>query len=84
MAAIPVVLDFHGDFALMLVTIEDHQTMDEAAAACAYHVIERRVPAQPGKILRVRKSGASAPFPRDLRVAESGLGPMDDIEVYYE
>jgi toluene monooxygenase system protein B len=34
--------------------------------------------------MRVRRQGASEPMPRTLKVSESGLKPMECIEVIWE
>jgi toluene monooxygenase system protein B len=35
-------------------------------------------------VLRVRRQGASEPLPRDLKVGDSGLRPMECVEIYWE
>ncbi len=83
MALFPVVSNFVGDFVLQLVPVDTDDTMDEVAAKCAEHSVGRRVPAQDSP-LRVRRQGDPEPFPRDMVLGESGIVPMECLEVYYE
>jgi toluene monooxygenase system protein B len=84
MALFPLVSNVEEDFVLQLLPVDTENTMDEVAAAAAYHSVGRRVAARPGKILRVRRQGSEELLPRDLRVSESGLLPMECIEVVWE
>lgn len=84
MALFPLTYNFQGDFVLQLLPVDTEFTMDQVAAAAAYHSVGRRVAARPGAILRVRPQGAEASLPRTMKVAESGLLPMQCIEVIWE
>ncbi len=84
MALFPVTSNFEGDFVLQLVAVDTENTMDEVAAAAAHHSVNRRVADRPGHGLRVRRQGSKEPFPRNLKVSESGLKPMECIEVIWE
>lgn len=84
MALFPISSKFEGDFVLKLVPVDTENTMDEVAAAAAVHSVGVHVPDQPGKVIRARAEGASDPFPRDMRLADSGLEPTDTIDFYFE
>lgn len=84
MALFPLTSNFEGDFVLQLVAVDSENTMDEVAAAAAHHSVNRRVADRPGHGLRVRRQGAKDPLPRGMKVSESGLQPMECIEVVWE
>ena len=84
MALFPLGSNFEGDFVVQLVAVDSENTMDEVAAAAAVHSVGRRVRARPGHILRVRRQGDTEFFPRNLKVAESGLKPTETIEILWE
>ena len=83
MALFPLTSNFQEDFVLQLVPIDTDNTMDEFAAAAAVHSVGRRVKPRAG-VLRVRRQGASDPFPRNLKIGEAGLRPMECVEVFWE
>jgi toluene monooxygenase system protein B len=83
MAALPLATSFDGDFIIKLVVVDDDDTMDEVARKTASHSAGRTVPLRTG-VLRVRLTGASIPFDRQVTPRQMGLGPMESIEVYYE
>lgn len=83
MAMFPLTSNFQEDFVLQLVAVDTENNMDEVAAATAFHSVGRRVKPRPG-ILRVRRQGASEPFPRTMKLSETGLRPMECIETYWE
>ncbi|RTL51200.1 MAG: toluene monooxygenase [Rhodocyclaceae bacterium] len=83
MSAFPFISNFQGDFLLQLVVSDVNANMDEVAESAAYHSVGRRVAPQPGKIVRVRKAGEADFFPRQLKVADSGLKPMDCLEFIF-
>lgn len=84
MTTIPLVSNFQGDFVLQLVPVDDDVTMDDLAAACAYHSVNRRVKPHPGKVMRVRLQDSPLPIAREMTVKNSGLKPMDTVEIYFE
>ncbi len=84
MALFPLGSNFEGDFVLQLIAIDTENTMDEVAAAAAIHSVNRRVRPRPDCIMRVRKQGATEFFPRDMKVADSGLMPTETIEIIWE
>lgn len=84
MALFPLTSNFQEDFVLQLLAVDTENTMDEVAAAAAHHSVGRRVADRPGHIMRVRRQGSGELLPRDLRVREAGLKPMECIEVVWE
>ena len=83
MALFPLTSNFQEDFVLQLLAVDTENSMDELAAAAAVHSVGRRVKARPG-VLRVRRQGTEEPFPRELKVGEAGLRPMECVEIYWE
>lgn len=83
MALFPLTSNFQEDFVLQLLAVDTENSMDELAAAAAVHSVGRRVKPRPGT-LRVRRQGGREPFPRDLKVGDSGLRPMECVEIYWE
>ncbi|ONM46692.1 toluene-4-monooxygenase system B family protein [Nocardia donostiensis] len=83
MAPFPISSKFHGDFVLKLVAVDTDNTIDEVAAAAAEHSVGIHVPDQPGKVIRARAQDADAPFPRDMKLSDTGLEPTDTIEFYF-
>lgn len=84
MALVPLASHFDGDFVLKLLPVDSEFTMDQVAAAASENALGIHIVAQPDRVLRVRKQDAAEPFPRDMTVAASGLGPTECIEVFYE
>ena len=84
MAMFPLTSNFQGDFVLQLVAVDTENTMDEVAAAAAHHSVNRRVAPRPGHIMRVRRQGSQEPLPRSMKLSESGIQPMECIEVIWE
>ncbi len=84
MALFPLTSNFEEDFVLQLLAVDTEQSMDEVAAAAAHHSVGRRVAPRPGHIMRVRRQGSDSFFPRGMKVVESGLMPMECIEVVWE
>lgn len=84
MAMFPLISNFEEDFVLQVVPVDSESTMDEVAAAAAYHSVGRRVRARPGHVMRVRPQGSTDVLPRDAKLSETGLKPMQCIEVIWE
>lgn len=84
MALFPLTAQFQGDFVLQLLPVDTDFTMDQVAAAAAHHTVGRRVAARLGHVMRVRPQGATAALPRDVKVIDSGLRPMECIQVLWE
>lgn len=83
MALFPVISNFQYDFVLQLVPVDTDNTMDEVAAAAAYHSVGRRVAPQPDKVIRVRRQGEAAFLPREARLHETGVKPMETLEFIF-
>lgn len=83
MAMFPIISNFQYDFVLQLVAVDTDNTMDEVAAAAAHHSVGRRVAPQPGKVVRVRRQGDEDFFPRQSRLAETGIEPMQTLEFMF-
>ncbi len=84
MALFPISSKFHGDFVLKLVPVDTENTMDEVARAAAEHSVGIHVADQPGRVIRARAEGSDTPFPRDMRLSETGLQPTETVEFYFE
>ena len=84
MAPVPLALLFEGDFVVKLVVVDSDDSMDELAEKARDVTIGVHIADQPGKAIRVRKEGSDQPFPRDVKVADSGLEPMDGVNLYFE
>lgn len=83
MAALPIISNFQHDFLLQLVLTDTEATMDEVAKAAAYHSVGRRVAPQPGRVVRVRRQGSDQFFPRNTRVREVDIKPMETLEFIF-
>ena len=83
MALFPIHSNFERDFVVQLVPVDTEDTMDEVAAKCAHHSVNRRVQPQPDKILRVRHHQNGTIFPRDMKVADAGLRPTETLDILF-
>ena len=83
MALFPIISNFQYDFVLQLVPVDTENTMDEVAAAAAHHSVGRRVAPQPGKVVRVRRQGATDFYPRNAKLSETDIKPMESIEFIF-
>ena len=81
MAVVPLQAVFRGDCLLLLVPVDDRDTMDVVAQKVAHHVIHRRLPFQDAPM---RVQCHERVLPTDLTVAEAGLSPMSIVEVFYD
>jgi toluene monooxygenase system protein B len=81
MALLPLQAAFRGDFVVLLVPVDDSDTMEVVAQKVTYHVFQRRLPPQDAP-LRVRF--ADQVLPPTTTVREVGLQPMDFVEVFYD
>lgn len=84
MSAIPLVVNFEGDFVLQLVPVDSSSTMDQLAQAAAVHSVNRRVKPRASGVLRVSRQDASEPLARAQTVAAAGLQPMETVVVYWD
>lgn len=83
MALFPIISNFQFDFVLQLVPVDTDNTMDEVCAAAAHHSVGRRVAPQPEKVVRVRRQGATEFFPRQTRLHETDIQPMEALEFIF-
>ena len=83
MALFPLISNFQYDFVLQLLPVDTENTMDEVAAAAAHHSVGRRVAPQPGKVVRVRRQGATEFYPRNAKLCETDIKPMESIEFIF-
>ncbi len=83
MALYPLISNFQHDFVLQLFAVDTENTMDEVAAAAAHHSVGRCVAPQPGKVIRVRKQGDSQFIPRDTKLIDAGIKPMECVEFIF-
>jgi toluene monooxygenase system protein B len=80
MAVLPITAAHHDDFVVLVIPIEDTDTMAQVAEKVAAHTVGVRVTPREAP-LRVRYKGQVEPD--HVTVAEVGIGPMDFIEVFY-
>lgn len=71
---------FHGDFVVVLVPVDDTDTMEVVAKKVAHHTVNRRV-AEQDRPMRVTYNGEVVPENRSI--AELGIKRMDVLEVAY-
>ena len=83
MALFPVISNFQYDFVLQLVAVDTENSMDEVAAAAAHHSVGRRVAPRPGKVIRVRRQGGDAFYPRLAKLGETDIKPMEALEFIF-
>lgn len=83
MALFPVISNFQYDFVLQLVAVDTENTMDEVAAAAAHHSVGRRVAPQPDKVVRVRRQGSDRLYPRDAKLGDTDIKPMESLEFIF-
>lgn len=83
MALFPLISNFQHDFVLQLLPVDTENTMDEVAAAAAYHSVGRRVAPRPDKVVRVRRQGAEDFFPRTVKLSETDIKPMECLEFIF-
>jgi toluene monooxygenase system protein B len=81
MAIVPLQAAFRGDFTVLLVPVDDEDTMDVVAQKVAGHVIHRRLPPQDAT-MRVQYNDRV--LPSEQTVAQAGLSPMSFVEVFYD
>jgi toluene monooxygenase system protein B len=83
MALFPVISNFQYDFVLQLLPVDTENTMDEVAAAAAYHSGGRRVAPQPDKVVRVRRQGDTDFFARTAKLCDLPIQPMETLEFIF-
>ncbi|NPU10029.1 toluene monooxygenase [Bradyrhizobium sp. 83012] len=80
MALFPLQANFRGDFVVLLVPVDDGDDMSIVADKVAQHAVGLRV-AEKGAPKCVYYNGRE--LPSSMTVAQSGIQPMDWIEVAY-
>lgn len=81
---IPILFLFEDDGVVQVLDVESEQTMDEVAAAAAKFTVGLRVPAQPGRVLRVRRHGTDELLPRSSTVRDLGWEVNESVDIVYE
>jgi len=81
MATVPLQAAFRGDFAVLLVYVDDQDTMEKVAQKVAYHVILRRLPPQDAPM---RVQYENRVLPPDQTVAQAEIPPMSFVQVFYD
>jgi toluene monooxygenase system protein B len=81
MAMVPLQAVFRGDFAVLLVAVDEEDTMEKVAEKVAHHVIHRRLPPRNAAMCVQYNERV---LPPDQTVAQAGLLPMSFIEVLYD
>jgi toluene monooxygenase system protein B len=81
MANVALQTIFRGDCLMLLVTVDERDTMDMLARKVARHVINRRLPARDASI-RVQYNHRV--LPPDQTVSQAGILPMSFVEVFYD
>lgn len=81
MAMVPLQAVFRGDCLVLLVPVDDRDTLDVVAQKVAHHVINRRLPAQDAPM---RVQYHDRVLPTNETVAQAGLSPMSFVEVFYD
>ncbi len=80
MALVPLTAAFRDDFVVILVPVEDTDTVAQVAEKVAAHAIGIRVPPRDAPMEVVHNGKV---LPPDVTVAQAGIGPMDFVEVRY-
>ena len=81
MATVPLQAVFRGDFALLLVSVDDQDTMEVVAQKVAYYVIRRRLPPRDAPM---RVQYANRVLAPDQTVTQAGIPSMSFVEVFYD
>ena len=81
MATVPLQAAFRGDFATLLVLVDDEDTMEVVAQKVASHVIGRRLPPQDAPMRVQYDNRVLAP---DQTVAQAEIPPMSFVQVFYD
>jgi toluene monooxygenase system protein B len=81
MATVSLQAAFRGDFALLLVSVDDQDTMEVVAQKVAYHVIRRRLPPRDAPMRVLYNSCVLAP---EQTVTQAGIAPLSFVEVFYD
>lgn len=81
MATVPLHAVFRGDFSLLLVCVDDQDTIEVVAQRVAHHVIHRRLQPQDAAMRVQCNHRVLQP---DQTVSQAGIVPMSFVEVFYD
>jgi toluene monooxygenase system protein B len=81
MATVPLYAVFRSDFVMLLVLVDDEDTMEVVAQKVAYHVIRRRLPPRDAPMRVQYNRRVLQP---DQTVSQAGILPMSFVEVFYD
>jgi len=81
MATVPLYAVFRGDFALLLVSVDDQDTIEVVTQKVAHHVIHRRLPPQDAAMRVQYNHRVLQP---DQTVSQAGILPLSFVEVFYD
>jgi toluene monooxygenase system protein B len=79
-----VAFNFEGGYEYKLLAVDRDNTKDELAQICADIMVGCEVRPKPGRILRIRRQEDDKPYPRDMRIRDTGWIETEPIVVYYE
>lgn len=81
MSMLPIAAAHRDDFVVLLLAIEDTDTMAQVAEKLSAHTIGVRVSPRQAPLKVIYKGQVQ---PNHLTVGEVGIGPMDFVEVFYD
>ncbi len=81
MALFPLTAVFHNDFVVLLVPVDDGDSMEAVAQKVAAHTINRRLRPRNAP-MRVKYNGKV--LPQDVTVTGAQMEPMGFVEVFYD
>ena len=81
MATVPLHAVFRGDFVLLLVSVDDQDTIEVVAQKVAHHVIGRRLPSRDAA-MRVQYNHRV--LQSDQTVSQAGILSLSFVEVFYD
>jgi len=81
MSTVPLQATFRRDFVMLLVLVDDEDTMEVVAQKVAHHVIQRRLPPQDAPMRVQYNNRILAP---EQTVSQAGILPMSFVEVFYD
>lgn len=81
MATVPLHAVFRGDFSLLLVCVDDQDTIEVVAQRVAHHVIHRRLQPQDAAMRVQYNYRVLQP---NQTVSQAGIVPMSFVEVFYD
>lgn len=81
MALLPLTALFRGDILELLIPVDDQDSVEQVTQSIAHHVVGRRVAKRDAPI-RLQHNGTV--LDGDLRIGDSGVGPLDHVEAFYD